>query len=108
MKVRVCVCRTCSCDDVWWFQELSEDNCSHTYQLNDCCHHSSIILLSPCLSLSLPVSLSPLMKAARNGHSDIIKVLLDAGAAIEAKDKVSKRISICICVCLCVCYILAS
>ena len=37
------------------------------------------------------------MWAARKGHSDVIKVLLDAGAAIEAKDKVSKRISICTC-----------
>ena len=43
------------------------------------------------------------MKAAYNGHADVIKVLLEAGAAIEAKDKVSKRISICTCVCVCVC-----
>ena len=50
------------------------------------------------------------MWAAHNGHSDVIKVLLDAGAAIEAKANVSKRISICtcVCVCVCVCYILAS
>ena len=46
------------------------------------------------------------MWAALNGHADTIKVLLDAGAAIEAKNNVSKRISICTCVCLC--YILAS
>ena len=46
------------------------------------------------------------MWAAREGHSDIIKLLLEAGAAIEAKDTVSKRISICTCVC--VCYVLAS
>ena len=52
--------------------------------------------------------MTALMLAAANGHSDIIKVLLDAGAAIEAKDNVSKRISICTCVCVCVCYILAS
>ena len=45
------------------------------------------------------------MKAAGNGHSDVIKVLIDAGAAIEAKDDVSKRISICTCVCVCVCVI---
>ena len=43
------------------------------------------------------------MWAAENGHSDIIKVLIEAGAAIEAKDDVSKRISICTCVCVCVC-----
>ena len=52
------------------------------------------------------------MLAANNGHSGVIKVLLDAGAAIEAKDNVSKRTSICTCVCayvcVCVCYILAS
>ena len=46
------------------------------------------------------------MKAANNGHADIIKVLLEAGASIEAKDIVSKRISICTCVF--VCCILAS
>ena len=43
------------------------------------------------------------MWAASKGHSDIIKVLIDAGADIEAKDDVSKRISICTCVCVCVC-----
>ena len=50
------------------------------------------------------------MWAASDGHTDFIKVLIDAGAAIEAKDNVSKRISICtcVCVCACVCYILAS
>ena len=29
------------------------------------------------------------MKAASNGRADVIKLLLDAGAAIEAKDTVS-------------------
>ena len=50
------------------------------------------------------------MLAAKNGNADIIKVLIDAGADIEAKDNVSKRISICtcVCVCVCVCYVLAS
>ena len=48
------------------------------------------------------------MCAANNGHSGVVKVLIDAGADIEAKDDVSKRISICTCVCVCVCYILAS
>ena len=44
------------------------------------------------------------MWAARNGHSDVIKVLLDAGVAIEAKNNtVSKRISICTCVYMSVC-----
>ena len=45
------------------------------------------------------------MWAAHDGHSDVIKVLLEAGASIEAKDNVSKRISICTCVCVCVCVI---
>ena len=43
-----------------------------------------------------------LMWAANNGHADTVRVLLEAGAAIEAKDNVSKRISICTCVCVCV------
>ena len=38
------------------------------------------------------------MLAAENGHSDIVKVLLEAGASTEAKNIVSKRISICTCV----------
>ena len=47
------------------------------------------------------------MLAAESGHSDIVKVLLEAGAAIEVKTTVSKRISIftCPCVCVCVCVI---
>ena len=51
-----------------------------------------------------------LMFAASNGHSGVVKLLIDAGAAIEAKTPVSRRISICtcVCVCVCVCYILAS
>ena len=43
--------------------------------------------------------------AARYGKADIIKVLIEAGASIEAKNNVSKRISICTCVCVCVCVI---
>ena len=46
------------------------------------------------------------MQAARNGKADIVSLLLAAGADIEAKSSVSKRISIClayICVCVCVC-----
>ena len=50
------------------------------------------------------------MWAAWNSHSDTVKVLIEGGADIEAKDNVSKRISICtcVCVCVCVCYVLAS
>ena len=48
------------------------------------------------------------MLAALNGHSDTVKVLLEAGASTEAKSNVSKRISTCTCVCVCVCYTLAS
>ena len=45
------------------------------------------------------------MCAAANGNAGTVKLLLKAGASIEAKDNVSKRISICTCVCVCVCYI---
>ena len=51
------------------------------------------------------------MLAAYNGHADTVRLLLEAGASIEAKDSVSKRSSIClahVCVCVCVCYILPS
>ena len=52
------------------------------------------------------------MLAAWHGTADTVKLLLEAGASIEAKDNVSERISICTCVCVCVyvcvCYILAS
>ena len=41
--------------------------------------------------------------AAKNGNADTVRLLIDAGAAIEAKDNVSKRISICTCLCVCVC-----
>ena len=43
--------------------------------------------------------------AALNGKADVIKVLIEAGASIEAKDIVSKRISICTCVCVCVIFL---
>ena len=42
--------------------------------------------------------MTALMLAVYNGKADVTKVLLDAGAAIEAKGPVSKRISICTCV----------
>ena len=45
------------------------------------------------------------MLAASNGHADVVKVLLGAGASIEAKEHVSKRISICTCVFVCLCVI---
>ena len=50
------------------------------------------------------------MLAAQYGTAETVKLLLEAGASIEAKSNVSKRISICTCVCVyvCVCYILAS
>ena len=46
--------------------------------------------------------MTPLLLAADHGHSDVIKVLIEAGASIEAKTTVSKRISVCTCVCVCV------
>ena len=41
------------------------------------------------------------MGAAQYGKADTVKVLLEAGASIEAKDNVSRRISICTCVFVC-------
>ena len=58
--------------------------------------------------------MTALIWAAENGHSDTVKALLEAGADIEAKGHVSKRISICTCVYVyvyvyvCVCNILPS
>ena len=55
--------------------------------------------------------MTALMWAADNGHSDTVKLLLDAGASIEAKNNVSKRIFIftyvrmCVCVCVCVIFL---
>ena len=45
------------------------------------------------------------MLAADRGHFEVTKVLVDAGALIEAKDNVSKTIFIFayVCVCVCVC-----
>ena len=48
--------------------------------------------------------MTALIWAAYHGRADTIKLLLEAGASIEAKGPVSKRISIC----SCVCYILPS
>ena len=46
------------------------------------------------------------MWAAQYGKADIIKLLLKAGASVEAKNNVSKRVFIftyvCVCVCMCV------
>ena len=47
--------------------------------------------------------MTALMSAANNGHSDTVRALLEAGASVEAKTNVSKRISISTCVCVCVC-----
>ena len=43
------------------------------------------------------------MWAAYNGHAEVTKVLIEAGASIEAKDTVSKIISIFSYMCVCVC-----
>ena len=44
-----------------------------------------------------------LMCAANGGHTEVTKVLIEAGASIEAKNNVSKIISIFACVYVCVC-----
>ena len=45
------------------------------------------------------------MHAAHDGHFEVTKFLVEAGASIESKDNVSKTISIfaymCVCVCVC-------
>ena len=40
------------------------------------------------------------MLAAKYGKANVVKLLLEAGASIEAKNAVSKRISMCTCVCV--------
>ena len=42
------------------------------------------------------------MFAARNGKAEVTKILVDAGASIEAKDTVSKTISMLTYMCVCV------
>ena len=52
--------------------------------------------------------MTALINAAGGGHIEVTKVLLEAGASIDAKTVVSKTISIfayiymCVCVCVCV------
>ena len=51
------------------------------------------------------------MQAVIYDKADIVSLLLGAGADIDAKDYVSKRISIClahVCVCVCVCVLYSS
>ena len=47
--------------------------------------------------------MTPLTWAARHGYSEAVKLFIDAGASIDGKSNVSKRISICTCMCVCVC-----
>ena len=47
--------------------------------------------------------MTALMWAAGGGHIEVTKVLIDAGASIEAKCNVSNTISIFSYVCVCVC-----
>ena len=45
------------------------------------------------------------MRAAYDGHFEVTKLLLNAGASIDEENYVSKTIFIftCVCVCVCVC-----
>ena len=47
--------------------------------------------------------MTPLTWAARHGYSEAVKLFIDAGASIDGKCNVSKRISICTCMYVCVC-----
>ena len=47
--------------------------------------------------------MTALIWAASRGHFEVTKVLVDAGASIEAKDTVRKIISVFTDVCVCVC-----
>ena len=49
--------------------------------------------------------MTALIRAASYGNFEVAKVLIEAGAAMEAKSSVSKTISIFsyVCVCVCVC-----
>ena len=47
--------------------------------------------------------MTALMWAANGGHFEVTKVLIDAGASMEAKSNVSKTISIFAYICVCVC-----
>ena len=72
-------------------QEYNTNTHTHTHV-----HMDILLLTSSFASVEAPASSS--------GHAGVVKLLLEAGAAIEAKDIVSKRISICTCVCVCVLY----
>jgi hypothetical protein len=43
------------------------------------------------------------MRAAGNGHEDIVRMLLDAGADASTANKVSSCVCVCVCVCVFVC-----
>ena len=47
--------------------------------------------------------MTPLKRAAYHRHTEVVKILIKAGASIDGKSNVSKRISICRCMCVCVC-----
>ena len=61
-------------------------------------HTVLLIIISdivfPSLMYSHQNGATALMNAADNGHFEVVKLLLEAGALIEAKDTVSKRISV--------------
>ena len=63
---------------------------------------TDIVLYFPSLTYFHQDGWTPLMHAAGGGHSEVTKILVDAGASIEAKCNVSKTISIFSYVCVCV------
>lgn len=54
--------------------------------------HSFVILLLYVLSLRSQLKSTVLMLASENGHSNIVQLLVDAGADVNAKDSVRRSL----------------
>ena len=79
---------------VIWFNMIWYDMkwCDKIFYLKQCCWPYYRIIYFVWLLYSYQFSVTPLWYAAQCGHTDVVRVLLDAGADIEVKDNVSKGI----------------